>query len=149
MQTFLPHPDFYRSAEILDYRRLGKQRVECKQILMALTGQSNGWRNHPATKMWAGHEYWLAEYAVAMCSQWRKLGYKDTLLEYFQDFLESQRVAERLTGVVVASRWLPPFWLGNPKLHASHRSNLLRKDPLYYSRFGWRESPDLDYVWPV
>ena len=26
MQTFLPYPDFFRSAEVLDVRRLGKQR---------------------------------------------------------------------------------------------------------------------------
>jgi len=33
MQTFLPFPDFAESAKCLDNRRLGKQRVEAKQIL--------------------------------------------------------------------------------------------------------------------
>jgi len=32
MQTFLPYADFKESAQCLDYRRLGKQRVEAKQI---------------------------------------------------------------------------------------------------------------------
>ena len=36
MQTFLPHRSFSKSAETLDYRRLGKQRVEAKQILEAI-----------------------------------------------------------------------------------------------------------------
>lgn len=147
MQTFLPYPDYRWSAVVLDYRRLGKQRVECKQILMALTGQSKGWRNHPATRMWTGLEANLAEYAVAMCTEWRRRGYKDTLLEYFQQFIEAQHVAARMG--VVGPNWLRPSWMGRPELHASHRSNLLRKDPVYYGQFGWRESPDLDYVWPV
>ena len=43
---------------------------------------------------------------------------------------------------------LPP-WLGTESLHASHRSNLLRKDPDWYGRFGWTEPPDLPYIWPV
>ena len=37
MQTFLPYPDFARSARCLDNRRLGKQRVESYQILRAGT----------------------------------------------------------------------------------------------------------------
>ena len=36
MQTFLPYPDFRQSAACLDYRRLGKQRVEGVQILKAI-----------------------------------------------------------------------------------------------------------------
>lgn len=34
-------------------------------------------------------------------------------------------------------------------MHASHRSNLLRKEPEHYTQFGWTEPPDLAYVWPV
>jgi Pyrimidine dimer DNA glycosylase len=33
MHTFLPYPSFEETASILDYRRLGKQRVEGFQIL--------------------------------------------------------------------------------------------------------------------
>lgn len=33
MQTFLPYPEFIKSAQCLDNKRLGKQRVEAKQIL--------------------------------------------------------------------------------------------------------------------
>ena len=59
MQTFLPYPDFKQSAACLDYRRLGKQRVEGVQILKAILGEKSlndkpykGWLNHPATLMW-------------------------------------------------------------------------------------------------
>ena len=75
MQTFLPYPDFARSAQALDMRRLGKQRVEVLQIL----------------------------------------------------------------GTLCEAR----------PVHASHRSNLLRKDATWYEQFDWREGPGLPYVWPV
>lgn len=36
MQTFLSYPDFTQSSKCLDDKRLGKQRVECLQILNTL-----------------------------------------------------------------------------------------------------------------
>ena len=36
MQTFLPVADFVESARMLDYKRLGKQRVEGMQLLNAM-----------------------------------------------------------------------------------------------------------------
>jgi hypothetical protein len=61
MQIFLPYPDFKKSLQTLDYRRLGKQRVEAYQIIRILNAASiskvyrGGHRNHPAVKMWRGH----------------------------------------------------------------------------------------------
>ena len=40
-----------------------------------------------------------------------------------------------------------PHWLGYEPFHASHRSNLLRKDAEYYSQFGWTEPDNLPYIW--
>lgn len=135
MQTFLPYPSFRDSAACLDYRRLGKQRVEAKQILLALAN-GGAWSNHPATKMWRGYERALACYGYVICAEWLQRGYKDTLLQFFADH----------DGGLGYST---PSWLGNSDFHASHRSNLLRKDPEFYGQFGWTESPDLPYIWPV
>lgn len=136
MQTFLPYPNFTDSAKCLDYRRLGKQRIECKQIYRALTAQSTGWANHPAVKMWRGHTSSLLAYAIVMCLEWRDRGYEDNQLAYFRE----QPVT-------------PPFgtpkWLGDQAFHAAHRSNLLRKDPVFYGKFNWREPPNLEYIWPI
>ncbi|MFA6358988.1 MAG: pyrimidine dimer DNA glycosylase/endonuclease V, partial [Candidatus Omnitrophota bacterium] len=63
MQTFLPYPDYKKCAQVLDRQRLSKQRVECKQILLANTGQSKGWTHHPVTLMWRGFESDLCKYA--------------------------------------------------------------------------------------
>jgi hypothetical protein len=149
MQTFLPMPEFYGSARCLDDKRLGKQRVEAKQILIALgvpvgdhLGNSlSSWRHHPAVLMWKGHEADLAQYAMVMSDVWRMRGFKDTLFDQF-------RTAMRYCVNDCRFGMTSPNWLGFDRLHASHRSNLLRKDPRHYGRFGWKEPPDLPYFWP-
>lgn len=134
MQTFLPYPDFIDSARVLDNQRLGKQRVEAKQIYLALTEPNYGWKNHPATKMWRGYESGLAAYGYFICEEWRKRGFKDSLLSWFE---------ERCGDIVI------PDWVGSSDFHASHKSNLIRKLPERY-RSIWPDLPDdLPYVWPV
>lgn len=138
MQTFLPYRNFASCARVLDRQRLGKQRVETMQIMKALT-LGVGWVNHPATKMWAGHEGVLWAYQVAICHEWVDRGYKDTCLG---------KTLVLYTDMGAAHDEAPP-WLGLKKLHSSHRANLLRKDPTWYGRFNWPESPQEGYYWPV
>jgi hypothetical protein len=135
MQTFLPYPDFVRSAACLDYRRLGKQRLEARTILNILSGRtaSKGWRNHPAVLMWRGFEDALKAYYNAVLAEWIARGYNNTMLP------------EPLPDGEPAKPW----WFGQDKFHAAHRANLLRKDPIYYGQFGWEEDPGLEYWWPV
>ncbi|HVL48431.1 MAG TPA: MSMEG_6728 family protein [Candidatus Thermoplasmatota archaeon] len=130
MQTFLPYPDFAASAAALDPRRLGKQRVEALTILRTLKGRSFGWAQHPAVKMWRGCEAALTAYMDACIREWMKRGYRNTM--------PLSRVR----------RYRRPEWLGDDAFHASHRANLLRKEPAWYGRFGWREDPRDPYVWP-
>lgn len=53
--------------EVLDKRRLNKQKIECKQIMNAIDGISSAWKNHPIVKSyipyrkWLGVYYWLIE----------------------------------------------------------------------------------------
>jgi hypothetical protein len=135
MQTFLPYPHFAESAKTLDYRRLGKQRVEVLQLLKALR-EGGGWSNHPAAKMWRGYEDALVYYGAVMCREWLNRGYKDTCLDKIQSFATKSVITE-------------PPWLGGSDFHAAHRSNLLRKDPVHYGQFGWTEPNDLPYIWPI
>lgn len=134
MQTFLPYPNFYDSLQTLDTRRLGKQRVEAFQIIRTLKGESTGWQNHPALRMWVGHLDHLIHYYNCSLDVWEQRGYMNSKLQ------------PMITAFSVVD---PPFWLGDEKFHASHRSNLLRKAPEHYGQFGWTEPPDLPYVWPV
>lgn len=122
MQTFLPYPDSGESAACLDRLRLGKQRVEWTQILRTLAGETDGWANHPAVRMWRGHELALYDYGVAVCDEWTSRGYKDACADTMRELMDA---------IVVAQQWdpnpAPPPWLGDPALHASHRAALLRK----------------------
>lgn len=144
MQTFLPYKSFAKSAACLDDKRLGKQRVEAVQLLnVLLTPGRKGWANHPAALMWKGHEGCLFEYTEAICAEWVKRGFRNEL---------TAKNLYMLFNLNVKTLWFSasePPWLGSRKFHAAHRSNLLRKDPVWYGKFGWKEPPDLEYVWTV
>ena len=147
MQTFLTfhepvitpntstHP-YVLTAWALDYRRLGKQRVEAKQILLALEGQSRGWVNHPATRMWRDYTSSLVYYGRVMCEEWIRRGYNDNLLPFFN---------ERLC---YGSGDYIPKWL-TEEFVTAHRSNLIRKDEAFYAPLFPDTPRDLEYVWPV
>jgi hypothetical protein len=73
VQTFLPFADFAASARVLDWRRLGKQRVEAWMIHDMLTNPEARWRSwlrHPAVGMWRGYEPALARYFWTMVGEW-------------------------------------------------------------------------------
>lgn len=131
MQTFLPYYYFKLSLQCLDYRRLGKQRVEGRQLVNALEGTSKGWRNHPAAIMWENNIDALKLYTNTCIEEWVSRGYNNNMPLY-----------------TVPESPAMPYWLGDEAFHASHRSNLLRKNPVYYSVFNWTEPHNLPYVWP-
>lgn len=133
MQTFMPHNSFRLSAQALDNKRLGKQRVEAWQVLRALRGETKGWVNHPATVMWRGHEQSLIRYGIEICSEWVMRGFNDSLLVKFLAELDG-------------TDFIDPWWMGYEPLHTSHQSNLYRKDADYYSAFSVVPH-DLPYVW--
>lgn len=139
MQTFLPYFCFKESARVLDYRRLGKQRVEAKQIYDVLQRKRSGetnipWGNHPAVLQWVGYSNLLALYHNCIIEEWIKRGYKNNM-----PFLSTKPEAFILGNHP---------WIGNKKYHSSHRAALLAKDYDYYSQFGWTEEPKIDYFWP-
>jgi len=133
MQTFLPCATFLHSLYCLDNKRLGKQRVEAMQILQALEpGSTSRWKNHPAVKMWANYIPALTLYHDLAINTWIGRGFKNTM-------------KFRLTG---KEEIIFPHWLDH-EFCSRHRSNLLRKDFNFYSKHGWTEPTDLEYIWPV
>jgi len=143
MQTFLPYPDLRVSCQVLDDRRLGKQRVETFQILRALTWPRYAWKNHPAVRMWRGFVPGLVAYGVENCMEWSRRGYADSVLPQLLTWTGGEEPVDPP---------LPP-WVGLEALHLSHRSALLRKDPSYYrplfAQLGTGDEPDdLPYLWP-
>lgn len=131
MNTFLPHPDFRKSAAALDWRRLGNQRNE---ILTILKG---GWAYHPASRMWVGHFYWLGCYGVEICKEWVRRGYEDN---------QQPRIVDEMLKHENTGR---PWWLGNELFHQSHQSNLIRKLPEHYGPQFPGVPDHLPYLWPI
>jgi hypothetical protein len=156
MQTFLPYADFVQTAKVLDYRRLGKQRIEAKQIVMALLrkqfnpvffpycSKTKGWENHPAVKMWAGHEISLCEYGKYICNEWIYRGYNDNQLNWFTKIQTEMRSCS-----FDAFNEKLPWWIGNDDFHISHMSNLIRKNSTHYGPLFPNVPDNLPYVWPM
>jgi|SRR3954462_14871037 hypothetical protein len=134
MQTFLPYHDFRTSALCLDKKRCWKQVIEASQIIGTLTGKWTAWKNHPVARMW------------------RK--YLPALISYYNVFWETSvnkhsiRVV-KMQPMYTQENIVLPLWLGDEKVHASHRSNLLRKNIEFYSKYNWVEPDNMPYYWPV
>ena len=80
MQPFLPYESFEESASVLDWRRLGKQRVEGMQIINAINNpKKQGWQNHPATIMWTPYVNALKLYTNVIILEWIKRGYNNNM----------------------------------------------------------------------
>lgn len=129
----MPYANMEKTFRVLDSRRLGKQRVEAFQILNIILNRtkSSGWRNHPAVRMWRRHANALKLYLNLAIREWIARGYRNKM-----EF-------ERIRGRIIL-----PKWIGRKRFHSAHKGNLLRKDSNYYSKFGWKESPELPYIWP-
>lgn len=131
MQTFLPSSNFTHAAQALDNKRLNKQILEAYQILNTLSGQSVGWRNHPAVKMWEDHEHMLYLYAQAMVEEAKLRGIKTENNESNLNKLLSK--FGNIWGKSI------PSWFNDDKkmmrVVTTHRANLFIKDPIYYARY--------------
>ena len=140
MQTFVPYPHLRESVACLDNKRLGNQVY--REGLTLLNG---GWANHPASKMWRGHEHHLALYCLAGACEMQARVYKGTgpwkesIADKWTIYFAKELKKYSDTGL--------PCWWGNEAVHISHQSNLLRKDPWHYSQF-FNVRKDIPYVWP-
>jgi len=88
VQVFRPYADHGRSAAFLDDRRLGKQRVELKQVLLAILRRRGvlrdgrrGWLNHPIVLMYDAGPYVddLVRYFYAAVDEWTRRGYRSNI----------------------------------------------------------------------
>jgi len=149
VQTFVPYADFARTAEVLDTKRLGKQRVEVIQIVRALTVPGYAWSSHPAVLMWKGYEEALGSYGLAMVEEWQRRGFGDTCAATIAADLAKVGVERLRSYPELAEAGALPPWLFDESVQRSHRSALVRKDPAHYAETFPEVSPDLPYVWPV
>ena len=156
MQIFLPYQSFIATAKCLDYRRLGKQRIECKDLVRIAYWLHKGidlfdnnkqreyvvtrYSHHPCYLMWEHNIPLLIHYGLVICDEWIERGYRDNTRPFFASRVRYNNV--EMPG------WLYGDSNANPVCR-SHRSNLLRKKPEHYSKYWPKLRSDLEYVWPV
>jgi hypothetical protein len=167
VQTFLPYADPHASAEVLDKVRRWKQVVEVGQLLKALgqgptvsynaaTGEylygpllpdlyqtrKTPYYGHPAAIMWRGRLDWLRLYHNAMLGAVLRHRTHDV---------------KKIRPLDVPPDPAPPAWLGDERVHASHRAKLYWKAPDLYPQFRpdyldcdrmARDPTEPQYFWP-
>jgi hypothetical protein len=136
VNTFIPYSNFKRIASILDYKRLGKQRVEAKQILNILLKltKKKGFTKHPIVHMWRNHTDALKYYYNCMVQEWIQRGYKNNMkLFKLPKHIEI------------------PWFVKCKSINLSHQASLLRKYPAYYKKIFVPPPPKLymiyKYIW--
>ena len=163
MQTFIPvaTTDYQEIAKTLDNRRLNKQALEGWQILMTLLEldpegnyrKPKGWANHPAVKMWRGHESALYVYVLEMVQEWKSRGFKSTIGDK-----ATKTIKVAWENVLTPVEPTVPTWMSNAEeleaIASTHRQALLVKDYAWYSQFNWPEDngvapTEYDYIWPL
>ena len=142
MQVFLPEYDFAKSASVLDTKRLVKQLLEGRQILQTIAGESAGWRNHPAVRMFVGHEGILYMYLKAIRDEMEKRNYK---------WQNNWEVIERITNQYFPNQdnWIRPDWMDDDrynKVITTHRGRLFQKAPELYPQYEAESKYFMDLV---
>ena len=120
VNIFIPVEDPLAIAKILDSKRLGKQRVEAKQIINIITNKavSEAWKNHPAVLMWKPYPNELKYYYNIMVKEWINRGYKNNMTLYN-----------------VKSPIHMPWFMYCKPVTLSHQASLLRKNYSHYHKF--------------
>lgn len=136
VNTFIIADTAEECAKLLDFKRLGKQRVEAHQIINILEGKSTGgWTSHPIVKMWKNDLNLLKHYHNCCVNEWMKRGYKNNM-NLYEDIDEISY----------------PWWFTWKSLQISHICSLLRKDEEYYKKIfklskDEEKFMDFGYIW--
>jgi hypothetical protein len=119
----------------LDNSRLNKQIVECQQLLNVLL-KGGAWRNHPAARMWEDNVDALCLYAEACMTAWLK---RKRIWHTLNTWEGQHKSWDAIYEIMVPRGWhevqpAEPAWLGDERLHSSHRARLLLKGELDRAR---------------
>lgn len=172
MQTFITSSDIEEVAWTLDPKikghpssgRAPKNVLETSQIIDAILREQFSWdagrkkNGDPRVIPWSRHSITMLwkDHLDALCNYFNTM-YKVIILER-RCWKKENKLAARypitrlpcpLTGSL---RWvdpeapLPPV-VASEAFQASHRAALLKKFPLWYEQFSWKEDPKIEYIW--
>jgi hypothetical protein len=135
MNILVPLDDLSDSVAVLSDKDLRKQISDNKKILAELdeldTDSELEVNSEPVLAMWRGHGDAIRHYHNFCVYFARKRGLNTR--------------AKSLT--IKNFSYSMPWWWGNDRVHGSHRSSLLKKNHLHYSKF-WKEEHDRSLYWP-
>ena len=164
VNTFTIGPKL-KYINLLDNKRLGKQRLEAKAIIDILEyydendemPANTAWTNHPATMMWVGHTNALKVYFNYVLHFWEKRGFKNNY-EYYDIEREDVEIIKCIfednvaTFEKKANKDTFPIWFCFPPFYLAQRAALIMKDRDYYEEK--LRTPELKpyflkgYLWP-
>jgi hypothetical protein len=173
MQVFVPYSDLNHSIKALDSKRLRKQGLEASQLLDVIfsiptkSGKPRkGWLKHPALLAWQNYPIELLNYLKMTRDEIKFRQFKTEYLDLKIDEILS--LVEVINSSPLPLNTAKPVWLGDEKIHSSHRARLLQKgvEEFYkygdkaqttiewYARFQWLEMKDpnlldVEYYWPT
>lgn len=150
MQTFLPYPDPAETARCLRTDDLLEQINDVLTILGVLhETESTGWALHPVVKMWAGYDVHLGNYGLVLIEEaTHRTGLSASVIGDIAQ--KGDKIAWHLECATSGEYTLvSPRWMTSPDLHEAHRSELLRRDPMYYRSFFPTTPMDVNQYWPV
>ena len=139
MQLFMPYPDVYRSAAVLDPVRLGKQRLEAYECATAA-------RRHPCVDAWQGAHTLAAHFGLACCMRYAGFRKRDGTP------YDTERMLVKLLPLAPgkAEHAPTPWWWGDDAVHTLYQRWLVRKDPAFYGPVFDVEPLDVaDFPWEV
>lgn len=123
MQVFVPYSNILQVVKEMacDKRRYNKQIVECNQILRAIKGETEAWKNHPICHQYKNYIEWLEFY-------------RDLFIIYRESNYELK--SEKMNNLLLSVKniKLPPFLLNQDYLD-SHKRRLYQKSPELYPQF--------------
>lgn len=143
MHTLLTSPSFLITAAKLTATDLHKQLIDCLKIGRALQGKERPeWREQPGVLMWYGSEQEFWFYALLLHHDW--------LLRFGKGnaHLAHTKLHDEFA-LNISEGWSHAPWLKDSRLHRSHQSALIRRNPKHYSPI-WPDVPnDLPMFWPT
>jgi Pyrimidine dimer DNA glycosylase len=141
MITYLPQIGYMDSASRLSNKALAKQCDTALLIATILDDPDLPGQDHPAVRMWRGHERQLISYGLAMCHDLRITRKIDT-----DAWIQLGKLATELREAKYDNS-VPP-WHKDLWIHRSHRSELVRRYPKRH-KDDWPNTPqNMPILWP-
>ena len=127
--SFVTCPNPYQSVSLLDTKRVGKMRVELKELIDAIEKRT-AWSNHPASQMWIGYLTPLKIYYNITVREWIQRGCNNNMelynipdeSEYDVIPLYFDGFKTYYAGSVRNPQKTFPMWFGWAPFYMSHRA---------------------------